>query len=68
MATRPPSDQDPRTRVRSRDTLWSAAVGSARASEPGIDPYPPSYEFSNGRRFVERIPAHARDDDGNPLP
>lgn len=60
--TRPRSGEDPATRVRSTDRLWSSEVGAAQA-QGGVQPYDPSYEFSNGRRFIERIPAHARQDD-----
>lgn len=67
MATRPLSGQDPAQRVRTSDRLWSSEVGAAEA-QAGIHPYPASYEFNNGRRFVERTPAHSRDDDGNPHP
>lgn len=62
MATRPLSGQDPKTQVRSNDRLWSSEVGAAEA-QAGVQPYPTAYEFSNGRKFIERIPAHARTDD-----
>lgn len=52
MATTPPK-QDPRTVVRSSTTLWTDVVGRANAEEV-IEPYDPAYNFSNGRKFVEK--------------
>lgn len=60
--TRPLSGQDPATKVKSSDRLFSHEVGAAEAQE-GVQPYPTVYEWSNGRRHIERTPAHARPDD-----
>ena len=67
MATRPRSGEDPAQRVRTTDRLWSAEVGAAEA-QAGVQPYPTNYQWSNGREFIERTPAHSRDDDGNQHP
>lgn len=52
MATAPPTP-DPRTRVRVTERLWSEEVELARAGEE-LKPGDTAYEFSHGRKFVER--------------
>lgn len=51
--------QDPRTIVRTSERLWSEEVGRANANDPK-PPFEPTYEFSNGRRFVEKTPFYGR--------
>lgn len=52
MATAPPR-QDPRTVVKHSTRIWSDEVGLANAGEI-VPPYDPGYQFSNGKRTVEK--------------
>jgi hypothetical protein len=45
--------------VRTSERLWSEEVGIAEATDPK-PPYEPAYEFSNGRRFIEKSPFYTR--------
>lgn len=55
MATPTSPQQDPRTVVKISTRLWSEEVGLANANEP-VPPHDPSYQFSNGKRFVDKDP------------
>ncbi|MCK0507919.1 hypothetical protein [Aromatoleum anaerobium] len=50
MPIDPNAPQDPKTRVRTSERLWSQEVGAAEAQAP-LPPKDPGYEFSNGRKF-----------------
>lgn len=54
MATAAPA-QDPRTVVKIGTRLWSQEVATADAGEIP-KPHDDAYEFSNGRKFVEKDP------------
>ena len=45
--------------VKTSERLWSVEVGIAEA-ETVVRQHPVAYEFSNGRKFIEKVPAHAR--------
>ena len=46
--------QDPRTVVKNTTRLWSTEVAIAEGSDDPPPQHDPAYEFSNGRKFVER--------------
>ncbi|THF55926.1 hypothetical protein [Pseudothauera rhizosphaerae] len=50
MADNQNQQQDPRTKVRVSNRLWSQEVGAAQA-ETLLPEKEPGYVFSNGRRF-----------------
>lgn len=45
--------------VKTSERLWSVEVGIAEA-DAVVPVYPTAYEFSNGRKFVEKVPFYAR--------
>lgn len=47
--------------VKTSERLWSVEVGIAEADSV-VRQHPVAYEFSNGRQFVEKVPAYARPD------
>lgn len=51
--------QDLRTIVRTSQRLWSEEVARANAQAP-LPPFDPSYEFTNGRKFIEKSPFYVR--------
>lgn len=47
-------NQDPKTVVKYSERLWSDEVALANADDEPQPLHDPAYEFSNGRKFVEK--------------